>query len=102
METERKRILTLTRLRYRGGSRNAERPKTKSGARSNVQGSLAGGHDDDDSASGSDEELSVHSHSGESELVDDDSDQGSEGEVSGSDVGSSGSGLNSDDSENSF
>jgi hypothetical protein len=101
MLTERKWILTYTQLRYRGGSRNAERPKTKSGARSNVQGSLAGGHDDD-SASGSDEELSVHSRSGESELVDDDSDQGSEGEVSGSDVGSSGSGLNSDDSENSF
>lgn len=86
---------------YRGGSRNAERPKTKSGARSNVQGSLAGGHDDDDSGSGSDEELSVHSGESE-ELVDDDSDQGSEGEVSGSDVGSSASGLNSEDTENSF
>jgi clusterin-associated protein 1 len=89
---------------HRGGSRNAERPKTKSGARANVQGSLAGGHDDDDdeSLSGSDADLSVHS--GESEgLVDEDSDEGSDGEVSGSDVGSaSGSGLGSDDSENSF
>jgi clusterin-associated protein 1 len=87
---------------HRGGSRNAERPKTKAGARTNVQGSLAGGQDDDDdSISGSDEDLGVNTGESE-ELVDDDSDQGSEGEVSGSDVGSSASGLGSDDSENSF
>ena len=87
---------------HRGGSRNAERPKTKSGARANVQGSLAGGADDDESLSGSDADLSVHSGESE-ELVDEDSDEGSDGEVSGSDVGSeSGSGLGSDDSENSF
>jgi len=80
---------------FQGGSRNAERPKTKSGARATVQGSLAGGQDededDDESLSGSDGELSVHS--GESDdLVDDDSDEGSDGQVSGSDIGSDNSG----------
>lgn len=86
---------------YRGGSRNAERPKTKSGARSNVQGSLAGGHDDDDeSLSASDDDLSAGS-GGSEELLDEDSDQGSDGDLSGSDVGSGSGSLNSSD-DNSF
>ena len=88
---------------YRGGSRNGDRPKTKSGARSsNVQGSLAGGHDDEDeSLSGSDAELSVQSGESE-ELVDDDSDQGSHLSGSDYDVGSGSGSLKTDDSENSF
>ena len=62
------------------------------------------GHDDDDdeSLSGSDVDISVHSGESE-ELVDEDSDEGSDGKVSGSDVGSASvSGLGADDSENSF
>jgi clusterin-associated protein 1 len=90
---------------YRGGSRNAERPKTKSGARSNVQGSLAGGHDDDDSQSGSDDDLSGRSGESEEETLDDISDQGSDGELSGSDdVSGSRSdfGSSDDNSDHSF
>eukprot|EP00284_Hemiselmis_tepida_P009065 CAMPEP_0174928460 /NCGR_PEP_ID=MMETSP1355-20121228/23557_1 /TAXON_ID=464990 /ORGANISM="Hemiselmis tepida, Strain CCMP443" /LENGTH=414 /DNA_ID=CAMNT_0016174621 /DNA_START=105 /DNA_END=1349 /DNA_ORIENTATION=- len=82
------------------GSRGGERPKTKSGARSQVVGSLngPGSSDDDESGSDSDEDLSV---SGDDDLLNDDSDQGSEGDLSGSDDGGSGS-LNSDNSGNSF
>mmetsp|Transcript_15798 Transcript_15798/g.31162 ORF Transcript_15798/g.31162 Transcript_15798/m.31162 type:complete len:413 (+) Transcript_15798:123-1361(+) len=80
--------------------RGGERPKTKSGARSQVVGSLNGpGSVDDDSMSDSDEGLSVSGE--EDDLLDDDSDQGSEGDMSGSDDGGSGS-VKSDDSDHSF
>jgi len=51
--------------------------------------------------SGSDANLSVHGGESE-ELVDGDSDESSDGEVSRSGGSASGSGLGSDDSENSF
>uniref|UniRef100_A0A6T8KI49 Clusterin-associated protein 1 n=1 Tax=Hemiselmis andersenii TaxID=464988 RepID=A0A6T8KI49_HEMAN len=80
--------------------RGGERPKTKSGARSQVVGSLNGpGSVDDDSASDSDEDLSMSGD--DDDLLNDDSDQGSEGDLSGSDDGGSGS-MKSDDSEHSF
>lgn len=78
-------------------SRGGERPKTKSGTRAQVVGSLQGPGSDEESGSGSDAGLSM-SGDESGDLLDDDSDEGSEG-GSGSQGAQS---VQSDESEHSF
>mmetsp|Transcript_32574 Transcript_32574/g.74367 ORF Transcript_32574/g.74367 Transcript_32574/m.74367 type:complete len:416 (+) Transcript_32574:64-1311(+) len=86
-----------------GAPSGAERPKTKSGTRAHVQGSLTGGmaEEDSDSSGGGDDMLSLPSGSEDGLMSDSEAASGQE--FSGSESGDSGIGSGgSDGSENSF